>query len=150
VKLHERIKFFVAGLPYPKGSYAPILVGGRLVTKTDKNLETWNSLTRAAARRAFGGVDGEQVIDGPISVEMEFVLPKKRGAGHASTHVLADVAPDADKLARAVGDAMIGIIYTDDARIVRLVVEKRWAHGAETTGVLVTVSEIVSQLAMEV
>lgn len=35
--------------------------------------------------------------------------------------------PDLSKLIRAAEDALTGIVYVDDARITRLVVEKRFA-----------------------
>lgn len=137
------VAFFTPGVPYPKGSYAPILVDGRLRTKTDKNLETWNSLVRARSRMVMGT---REPTDRPLLISLEFVLPRARGAGHASTHPVPDVAPDWDKLSRAVGDAMIKIVYTDDARITFAVVGKRWARAEETTGVHIVVEEVVSQL----
>jgi Holliday junction resolvase RusA-like endonuclease len=138
------VQFFAPGVPYPKGSYAPIVVAGRLVTKTDKNLEQWNSLVRAAARRAWSA----DPVDAPLAVHLEFVLPRARGKSPASLHPFPDVAPDIDKLTRAVLDAMIGIVYRDDARILGGEFWKRWPHAEETTGVLVTVEKVVSQLSL--
>jgi Holliday junction resolvase RusA-like endonuclease len=40
---------------------------------------------------------------------------------------------------RAVEDAMTGIAWIDDAQIVRQVVTKRYAEGADKPGALVTV-----------
>jgi crossover junction endodeoxyribonuclease RusA len=42
-------------------------------------------------------------------------------------------APDLDKLARAIGDALKGVAYADDAQIVDLMARKRWAHDRAAT-----------------
>lgn len=43
------------------------------------------------------------------------------------------VAPDLDKLARAVGDALKGVAYADDAQIVDLTARKRYAYDRAAT-----------------
>lgn len=47
---------------------------------------------------------------------------------------MPETRPDADKLLRAVGDALTGVVYRDDAQLTTVVVRKRWA---KTEGVLV-------------
>lgn len=47
--------------------------------------------------------------------------------------------PDADKLARAVWDALKGIIYTDDSQIVRLTLSKDYG---DAPGVIIQVWEL--------
>ncbi len=51
-------------------------------------------------------------------------IPKKRTA-----HV---VKPDADKLVRAVTDSMTGIVFADDAQVVRVIAEKHYGSPERT------------------
>jgi hypothetical protein len=51
--------------------------------------------------------------------------------------------PDADKLFRAVGDAMTGIVFPDDAQIVQFWARKRYALLGETSGAIITITDNV-------
>ena len=57
-----------------------------------------------------------------ITVWFYFAPPKKMPKGR----VKPVVYPDADKLARAVFDAMKGVLYNDDGQVTDLVVRKRY------------------------
>ena len=54
-----------------------------------------------------------------------------KGALKASAPV-APGKPDLDKLARAVGDALTGVAYRDDAQITRWHLQKRYGEQAGT------------------
>ena len=50
--------------------------------------------------------------------------------------------PDADKLARAVFDALTGVIYADDAQAPSTTLDKVWVPEPKKAGVVVTISRL--------
>jgi Holliday junction resolvase RusA-like endonuclease len=112
------VSFFVYGLPAAQGSKRH--VGKGIMVETSKNLPSWRAAVIEYAQKAYAGPP----LDGALELTVTFWFPRpksaKKGARWKTT------APDVDKLARAVGDALkIAGTIVDDARIVRLVVEKR-------------------------
>lgn len=64
-------------------------------------------------------------IDAPVDLTVTFYLPRPRSAPRRV--LFPATKPDLDKLTRAVGDALKGIAYTEDSRIVDLHIRKRFA-----------------------
>ena len=126
------IHAFVPGKPIPQGSVN--VYGGRVVS-VKPELRRWRDSIRAALLARH---DGEP-LDGPLSVSLVFQLPKPQRPRWS----LPAVKPDADKLTRAVFDALsttktqAGVI-TDDARIVTYSATKTYHH---TPGVLITITQ---------
>lgn len=159
------IAFFVAGIPQPKGSTkafgfiarnkstgqalrnqrgAPII--RTVVTSDNPNVRPWAALVSDAARQATGRTPP---IEGPVWLRLVFYLPppkyvreriergmKKRGVVEVPAHV---VKPDVDKLTRAIGDAVRGVLYNDDAQVVSIEAAKGYAWGGTPPGAQVTV-----------
>lgn len=80
--------------------------------------------------------------DGPVSVEIEITrrllqTSKKRQQAMIAGRILPTTKPDNDNVEKCVFDAMSGIIYGDDAQIVRNVTTKQ--YGAQE-GTRITVS----------
>lgn len=65
-------------------------------------------------------------LAGPIgaSILAEFALPKAAKPGSRPHHIQK---PDGDNIAKAVLDALNGIVFVDDAQVVDLRVRKVWA-----------------------
>lgn len=111
------------------------VIGKRAVmTSTNKRLKSWRERVAQTARDVgWGG----ELIDGPVSVMMVFYVARPRS--HFNAKGLKANAPklpashvgDLDKLVRAIGDALTGVVWTDDRRIVSIVAEKHYAVGAE-------------------
>ena len=115
----DEIIFFVEGSPAPQGSKTHV-GGGRLI-ESSRQVGPWRDAVRRAA------------IEGPVYLVQVFALPRPKshyGTGRNSGRVKRGaprrppVRPDLDKLARAVGDALTGICYHDDAQIVNLCAAK--------------------------
>lgn len=113
----REIEFFALGLPVAQGSKNPW--GG----ESAKGLKPWRQDIRKAALEAM---EGEPPTLSPVQVRMTFVFPRPKS--HYGTGKNAGVlktraplhrtsAPDLDKLIRAVGDAMTGVVVRDDAQI---------------------------------
>lgn len=124
----NEICFFAAGRPAAQGSKRHV-GGGRLI-ESSRQVGPWREIVRQAAIEVMAG---RPPIEGPVYLVQVFALPRpkshygtgrnsgqvKRGAPHRPP-----VRPDLDKLARAVGDALTGICYHDDAQVVNLCAAK--------------------------
>lgn len=125
------IEFTVYGKPVPKGSTRPwavmkdgepVLKNGRPVVVTtgdNKGTKNWQRLIAATAQRYVS----EKIYDGAVSLEVEFYFMRPASVSEKK-RPFPTVKPDLDKLVRSVGDALKGVIYTEDARIVRLIASK--------------------------
>ncbi len=114
--------FFVPGLPKTAGSkrafYRPGMKFPVIVDDCAKGKD-WRADVKAFAMAAFSG----ELLEGPLKVTLHFLLPRPQAHRRANGD-LKDTAPkwhtkkpDALKMARAVEDALTGIIWRDDAQI---------------------------------
>jgi len=73
-------------------------------------------------------------FDGPVHIELEFVMPRPLSAPKRSTPP-AVKKPDLDKLQRAVFDAISSAgVWRDDSQVVSVVASKRLAEIGQTPG----------------
>lgn len=137
------LTFFAPGIPQPKGSTKSFRhpKSGAIITMSDNDrLKPWQGTVALAAT-----VAGAKMIDGPVAIYAEFHLPRPKG--HYGKRGLRSSAPrhpttkpDVDKLLRGILDAIHGVCYTDDSRVVRAVAVKVYATGE--CGARVTVSAV--------
>jgi Holliday junction resolvase RusA-like endonuclease len=136
------IEFFVAGTPAPGGSKRAFVVAGkaRLTDMGGERTKNW----RSSVAQAAAGLGREELLDGPLAVELHFRIP--RPAGHYGKRGLLPSArphptikPDALKLARSTEDALTGVLWRDDVQTVRLTVTKTYG---EPAGCLVRVTPV--------
>ena len=128
------ISFTVYGEARPAGSKtAAVTKSGRVfVRDAAKGSQAWKRQVAAVAADAMGGAP---LMDGPLAAIFMFVQPRpkshfgKRGL-LPSAPVAPIVRPDLLKLARAVEDALTGIVYRDDSQIVMEGLEKRYGEPA--------------------
>jgi Holliday junction resolvase RusA-like endonuclease len=125
----DGLTFTVHGAAQPAGSKRAFKLGSGAVVVTDDNKKArpWKREVADAAATAMLShaiTDNGTLVDGPLSVRMIFYVPRPQG--HYGAKGLRPSAPpyptkrpDVLKLARAVEDAMTGIVYRDDAQIVR-------------------------------
>lgn len=142
----------VLGAPAPKGSARAFVNKrtGRAILapsgskQNHERLASWGAAVRLAAHAKLGDARAPRFVDAALEVCVYFRLA--RPAGHWGTGKRAGALkpgaprrprskPDVDKLVRTTLDALTGIVFDDDSRIVRLVAEKRYAapgrEGAE-------------------
>jgi Holliday junction resolvase RusA-like endonuclease len=141
----KRIEFDVDGTPVPKGSKTAFVVGGRAVLTDGRRAgaraasKSWREAVAEAARGWLERNGRPAPIDAPIEVNLQFRLARPASAPKRVTRPAKK--PDLDKLCRHALDSLTGLVYADDARIVRLVASKRFAEG-EPPGVRVTIEEM--------
>lgn len=126
-----KLEFRVIGAPVPKGNMTAFVVKGRAIVTDDnrKPLKTWQGMIAEAASRALLELplaERRMLLDG---VRLTAVFTLSRPKSVKRTHPTA--RPDLSKLIRGVEDALIRVIYTDDAQIVELLVAKRYGAIAE-------------------
>jgi crossover junction endodeoxyribonuclease RusA len=106
------------------------------MVEASKDLGPWRERVALAARTAMGGQP--LFVGVPLFVELRFVMPRPASAPKRKTPP-AVKRPDADKLARAVLDALTNTIFADDSAVVVLRAEKRIAEIGEPPGVHIRV-----------
>ena len=130
----DEIVFYAEGVPAPQGSKTHV-GGGRLI-ESSRQVGLWRDAVRRAAVEAMAD---RPPIDGPVYLVQVFALPRPKshyGTGRNSGRVKRGapsrppVRPDLDKLARAVGDALTGVCYHDDAQVVNLCAAKYYVTPA--------------------
>lgn len=140
----SELAFTVLGRPQGKGSKRVLPVRTRaavgqprvVMVDSNRNAAPWAARVAAAAIEA-ADADGFELIRGPVTVQFEFCFSRPRahfGTGRnvarlrlsAPEHMA--VMPDVDKLTRCALDALTGVIFKDDAQVVRLQAAKRWSE----------------------
>lgn len=143
----------VPGIPKTAGSKKafPIFRGKGQAKTWVRNIVTddtgqagkeWRASVQARAFDAMGDIGGD-LLDCPLAVTMVFTLPRPKGHMGAkglrpSAPEYPAVKPDVLKLARSVEDALTGIVWRDDALIVREVI---WKVYGQQPGVEIRVEE---------
>lgn len=122
----------VAGVPIPKGSWIPVGKRGK-VRPDNKRSAGWSATVGWAARAAMAG--RAMFRNTPLVVDAVFYLPAPK---RPDFHIPA-VKPDADKLARLIGDALEGIVFDQDSRIAKWTATKQYA--THQPGAVITVRE---------
>jgi crossover junction endodeoxyribonuclease RusA len=135
------ITFTAYGIPAPKGSTKAFMPrGGRfpIVTADNKRTKPWQSIVQAAAIDAIGG---NLILfpDGPVSIAVEFYLPRPKSLPKRVVHHLKK--PDCDKCIRSVLDALTGVIWRDDSQVVRIHATKFYASDASMPRAFIQIEE---------
>ena len=127
---------FVPGTPQSQGSAKAFIVGGhaKVTHSNAAHLNPWRADVHAAVREEIG--DGIVYPDGPVVLAIAFVMPRRVAEPKRVTppHLRA---PDIDKLARAILDSVIGLVYADDSQVIDLHATKRTAEIGEQPGVFI-------------
>ena len=136
----QEVRFTVRAKATPAGSKKGFYVKrknaakGRVILtdQTGKRGKAWRTEVQV---EAHGAMSGRNPFSGPLAVAFKFTIarPKSHYVGGKRLNPLKATAPsthtqapDALKLARAVEDALTGIVYADDKQIVSELIEKEW------------------------
>lgn len=91
----------------------------------EPELKAWRKRVERSARLAAATVGGFPRKDQALALNVTFWLERPM----TITRVYPTVPPDLDKLVRAIGDALSGIVYQDDKQLTTIVAIKRYANG---------------------
>lgn len=143
----DSITFTVAGVPIPQGSTRAFVVKGRAVTtSSNKNLGQWRQRIATEAQRA--ATEAGWCSEGKFAytVLADFYFPRTKSMGKKLLR--HTVRPDLDKLQRAVGDGITGILIADDSMIDRWSVSKSYLppdplHGPRVDVTVIRMSPVI-------
>lgn len=138
------VSFFAPGIPGPQGSKAYVghhnrrLANGEtkalpVLKESSAKVGPWREIVALLARQKF-----RNPIDGPVRVEVEFILPRPKSIPKRVVHMVKK--PDLDKLIRSTLDALSKIAYADDNRVTEITASKRYATTGERTGASITIT----------
>lgn len=122
----------IEGTARPQGSKRH--VGKGVMIESSKHVANWRQWVRLKASQAMAG---RPQILGPVQIAIlfEFDRPKK----HSTTKGVRKNAPqyhtckpDADKLLRAILDALTGVCFRDDSQVACCLVRKHYGRTAQT------------------
>lgn len=145
------IKFRVDGEPAQKGSMSafpimnkntgkPVLndKGIPMINVTDNSKKTkpWQRQVALEAQKNRP----EKLLEGPVVMVLKFYFERPKSVSEKK-RPYPIVYPDLDKLIRAIGDALTGKIYSDDAQVVDIISRKRYGEA----GVEIEVWEITPE-----
>lgn len=142
--MEPTVWFSVPGVAQPQGSARaytykrrPEKGGGfgARVESDNKQLAAWRELVGWRAKAAYAG---RRQIVGPVRLVAVCILPRPKTVKR-SAHT---VKPDVDKLARALADALTGVLYVDDAQIAELQVKKVYAGVGESPRVDISITAL--------
>jgi len=129
----QSIRFIIHGRAQPAGSkrFVGVKGGKGIVIDANPHAKDWKLMVAEAAARAREEA-GWLLLRCPVSVSMIFYRPRpqshyNKSGLRAAAPIYPATKPDRGKLARAVEDALTGVIYLDDAQIVGGGISKRWA-----------------------
>jgi len=123
------ISFEVFGIPQTKGSTKAFMRPGMrfpVITNDNPKTKLWAAMIHYTAQQHKPLAPWI----GPIGIRAVFGLPmpeavaKQFQKGRRTAHT---TRPDADKLMRALGDALKGLFYVDDSQVVRTEYQKVYA-----------------------
>ena len=131
------ITFDVIGRPAPQGSKKSI--GNNRFVESSKFLPAWRKAVRVAAEEAVTASTWARV-SGPVELEVMFYLDRPSSISKTK-RPYPIVPPDVDKLLRGVQDSLSGVIYEDDAQIIRCLAWKVYAD-TRVPGAFIRVNEL--------
>lgn len=141
------IEFIIPGQPVAKGRPKFARRGAHVVAYTPEKTASYENLVKIAATTAMCG----QVPSGKpiaLSISINLQIPAswsgKRRAQAELGAIYATKKPDADNVLKGIKDGCNGIVWRDDAQVVRVMLEKRYSA---TPRALVRVIEIEGESA---
>lgn len=113
------LHLIVPGTPVPKARARTVAQGGRVHAYTPEATKAWETKVQLWARRAALYIP-DAPLAGPLAVTMVFYLPRPQRCKREHP----SVRPDVDNYAKAVLDALNGVVWRDDGQIVQLAASK--------------------------
>lgn len=137
----DPVEIFVPGEPVAQGDL--MCIGTRwsrrqgrnvylLVYKNGSKLKGWRNRIRKYVREEWPHEASDRAI------RLDLIFRFKQPASREARREHASRTTDLDKLVRAVFDALTGVLYTNDARVVCGWIAKEWGQ----PGVLIRVEEL--------
>lgn len=112
------IRFAIPGVAVPKARARTVAQGGRVHSYTPEATKAWEQAVQWAAKPHRP----ESPLTCPLAVAMVFYLPRPQRCKRQ----YPSVRPDIDNYAKAILDALNGVMWADDGQIVQLTASKSY------------------------
>lgn len=123
------ITFTIPGQPVAKGRPRFARRGAGVVAFTDIKTASYENLVKLAATAIMAG-RAPSAAPIALSIELSMQIPAswsaKRRAAAAAGAICATKKPDADNILKGIKDGCNGIVWCDDAQVVRIHLSKRY------------------------
>lgn len=125
----NEIVFTVPGQPVAKGRARAVSISGKARLHTPQKTVQYESMVAIAAQTAMAG---QPLFYGPVQLDITAVFsipsswPLKRQKMAANRQILPSKRPDIDNIAKAIQDGCNGVVYRDDAQVVKLIAIKQY------------------------
>lgn len=127
------IAFTVPGTPVGKGRPKFARRGNFVTAYTPEKTASYENLVKMAAHTAMNGRK-QAAVALRCTIGVEVIPPASWSQKKRMAAICGDLRPttkpDLDNVAKAILDAMNGIVFEDDKQVVELVVTKRYAETA--------------------
>lgn len=134
------VRIEVPGIPSTKGSGRGIpfrraggKLGVRVINAAGDKARAWEYAVGLLARQAMRG---RPLMEGPLVVSIDFLLPRPKSVKRETPCV----RPDLDKLVRCCLDPLSGIVWGDDGQVVAITAWKRYVEPNESAGAYLTIA----------
>jgi Holliday junction resolvase RusA-like endonuclease len=114
------VSFVIPGPPVAQARPRATRIANSVRLYDPANVRDYKNYIKMIASQAM---QGKPLIDEPICVSITLVLQKPKSWPKKRVH--ADTKPDLDNYCKAICDGMEGVVYTNDSRIVDLILRKR-------------------------
>lgn len=125
----EPITVSLSGQPQGKGRARHTVRGGFVRTYTPEKTRTYEGMIRTAA---MAEMVGRQPLDQPLEMVLRAVCqipaswPLRKQQKALTGEIKPTSKPDLDNVWKAWADALNGVVFRDDALIVKATIEKRY------------------------
>lgn len=130
------ITFTIPGEARGKGRPRAFRRGAHVGMYTDAKTASYENLVKLAASEVMDGSPLECAVN--VSIWIKCQIPqswsKKKSAAALSGDLMPTGKPDLDNVAKAILDAMNGIVFVDDKQVVHLTVSK--SYGVEPCAIV--------------
>ena len=134
--MRQLLHLHIAGEPMAVQSVRAVRMGKSIRTFQPKKVEDWKSYVRVNILSQLP--EGWQVLDEPLAVEYTLKFPPLKSmrkaelkAIEAGDTVYKPKKPDFDNCLKGLNDCLSGIVWRDDALVVKATVEKVYAVNPE-------------------
>lgn len=141
------IAFTIPGEPIPQPRHRAVSIGGkaRLYLPTKHPVQPYKEAVALMARQAHPG----EPLEGALSCRLVFILPRPKGRTRKTRpnpRYYSTARPDVDNLAKAVLDALNGLLFRDDSQIATLMIVKQVANSDEQPSTEVWLAQLPDPL----
>lgn len=139
---------YVPGIPVaqPRQRTRVVMTGKRaFATNYTPRGDPSNAFKAAVARAAHDVHQGKPLLEGPLAVELVFILPRPKGKTTKrgpNPMLWAPRKPDWENLGKSTCDALNGVLWVDDAQICLGMAWKVYAGPAQAAGTLIRVQQL--------